>query len=62
MLAQPSQSDIPTQHFERGISGAKHQGQQKICFGISSGVPSRTGFVQLSFAPAYSPCLFLHTS
>ena len=50
MLSQLSQSDIPTQHFECGISDAKHQGQQKIHFGISSGVPSR----QRWFCPSFS--------
>ena len=48
MLSQLSQSDSPTQHFECGISDAKHQGQQKIRFGISSGVTSRDGFIQVS--------------
>lgn len=53
MLSQLSQSDIPTQHFECGISDAKHQGQQKIHFGIRSGVPSRNGFVQVSHYLSY---------
>lgn len=67
MLSQLSQSDIPTQHFECGISDAKHQGQQKICFGISSGVPSRDGFVQVShylvtflFSHLFSTCFSPH--
>lgn len=53
MLSQLSQSDIPTQHFECGISDAKHQGQQKIHFGIRSGVPSRDGFIQVSHYLSY---------